>query len=68
MATKHPDIRVGDLVVSKAKLKAMLSKIEEKEGNGLKETPRRKRAWAVRVTDAERVALSTVLAAIRINN
>lgn len=71
MATKHPAIRVGNIVVTKATLKAMLLKVEEterKEAKENKETSRKKRPWAVRVTDSERVALSSVLAAMRINN
>ncbi len=80
MATKHPAIRVGDLVVTKATLKAMLLKVEETERKAGKEaketketketkgTSRKKRPWAVRVTDSEKVALSAVLAVMRINN
>lgn len=68
MAKKHPEIRVGDIVVTEATLKAMLVKSEEKEKKGSKETLRGKRSWAVRVTDSEKVALAAVLAAMRTNN
>ena len=68
MATKQPDIRIGDIVVKKETLKAMRLKIEEKEKKDSKEKARTKKAQAVRVTDAERVALAAVLAAMRTNN
>lgn len=68
MATKHSDIRIDDIVATKATLKAMLLKIDRKEGKVSKEAPRRKRTWTARVTDSERVALSAVLAAMRIDN
>lgn len=67
MATKHSVIRIDDIVVTKATLKAMLLKSDGNEGKVSKENTRKKRPWAVRVTDSEKVALTAVLAAMRIN-
>lgn len=71
MAAKHPEqkiLQIGDIVVTDDGLKAMLLKIEEKDRKVSKEKVWTKKAWAVRVTEAERVALAAVLAAMRINN
>lgn len=68
MAAKHTIIRIGNVVVTKESLQAMQVKIAEKKKKDTKESARTKRAWAVRVTEAERVALAAVLAAMRINN
>ncbi len=38
MATKHSDIRIDDIVVTKATLKAMLLKNEDKEGKAENKT------------------------------
>ena len=71
MAAKHSEqkiLQIGDVAVTGKGLKAMILKIEEKNRKVSKEKARTKKAWAVRVTEAERVALAAVLAAMRINN
>ncbi len=75
MAAKYPKkiIQLGDVVITQEILKAMLMKIEDKDKDKdkdkkvSKEYARTKKAWAVRVTEAERVALAAVLAAMRTN-